>query len=120
MSEARTAFVAFHYAEKIKTSLIVASNLLQALKSLKEEAEIAGAEKLLAAYFGAVTVEVNIAANASQIGGFRSIAVKLQEAAEKTRRHNYADAEKLVSEAITVATTHGSEAAKTLEEKSLI
>lgn len=38
---------------------------------------ISGAEKLLVAYFNALKAEVNIAANAIQIEGFRDIAAKL-------------------------------------------
>ncbi|MEM2937493.1 MAG: hypothetical protein QXJ63_02990 [Candidatus Bathyarchaeia archaeon] len=119
MPEIRKAFIVFHYAEKIKTDLIVASSLLEFLGGM-ENAETAGAEKLLAAYFNALIVEVNIAANASQIEGFRDVASKLQEAVEQTKQHNYASAQKLISEAITITTTHGSSAAQTLKEKSLI
>ncbi len=111
--------MAFHYAEKIKTNLIVSLTLLEFLGGLTD-AEIAGAEKLLIAYFNALIVEVNIAANASQIEGFRNIATKLNETVEQTRQHNYANAERLVSEAISITTTQGSGAAQTLKDKGLI
>ncbi len=111
--------MAFHYAEKIKTNLIVGSTLLEFLGGLGE-AEIAGAEKLLIAYFNALIMEVNIAANASQIEGFRNIAAKLNDAVEQIQRHNYAASERLVSEAISITTTQGSGAAQTLKDKGLI
>ncbi|MEM2911402.1 MAG: hypothetical protein QW146_02730 [Candidatus Bathyarchaeia archaeon] len=119
MSEVKRAFLAFHYVEKIKTNLIMASTLLEFLGGLAD-VEIVGAEKLLIAYFNALIVEVNIAANASQIEVFRDIATKLNEAIEQTRQHNYAGAERLVSEALSITTTQGSEAAQILKDKGLI
>jgi hypothetical protein len=120
LAEVKKAITVFNYAEKIKTNLIIASSLLEFLSGLKEEAEAAGAEKLLTAYFSALIVEVNIAANASQIEGFRDIASKLQKAVEYSRQHNYTVVQRLVSEAISIATTHGSWAAQILKEKNLI
>jgi len=119
LEEVKKALTVFNYAEKIKTNLIVASSLLEFMGELKE-AEAAGAEKLLAAYFNALILEVNIAANASKIEGFRDIAQKLQEAVESLKKHNYMGVQRLVSEAISAATTHGSWAAQLLKEKSLI
>lgn len=110
----------FNYAEKFKTNLIVASSLLELLGEIKEEAELAGAEKLLIAYFNALILEVNIAANASKVEGFREIAINLQKAVEHVRHHNPIAAQRLVSEAISMATTHGSLAVQTLKEKNLI
>jgi flagellin-specific chaperone FliS len=119
LEEVKKALITFNYAEKIKTNLIMASSLLEVMGELKE-AEAAGAERLLAAYFNALILEVNIAANASKIEGFRDIAQKLQEAVENLKKHNYAGIQRLVSEAISTATTHGSWAAQLLKEKSLI
>jgi len=119
-ADVKKAVTVFNYAEKIKTSLIMASSLIEFLGGLKDEAEMAGAEKLLAAYLNALIVEVNIAANASQVEGFRDIASKLQKAAEQVRQHNYTIVQRFISEAMSVATTHGNWAAQTLKEKNLI
>ncbi|MGB9854891.1 MAG: hypothetical protein ACPLRY_08855 [Candidatus Bathyarchaeales archaeon] len=119
MSEVKKAFLAFHYAEKIKTNLIMTSALLEFLSGLADT-EIAGAEKLLITYFNALIAEVNIAANASQIEVFRDITAKLNEAVEQTRQHNYANAERLVSEAISITTTQRSGAAQALKDKGII
>ena len=120
LEDVKRAVTVFNYAEKIKTSLIMASSLLELLGGIKDEAEIAGAEKLLVAYLNALIVEVNIAANASQIEGFRDIASKLQKAAEQVRLHNYTIVQRFISEAISMAVTHGNWAAQTLKEKNLI
>jgi len=119
-NEVKKALTVFNYAEKFKTSLIVASSLLELLGEIKGEAELAGAEKLLITYFNALILEVNIAANASKVEGFREIATNLQKAVEHVRQHNPIVAQRLVSEAISMATTQGSWAAQKLKEKNLI
>ena len=119
LSEIKKAIVVFHYAEKIKSNLILTFSLLDVLDGMRDE-EISGAEKLLVAYFNALIREVNIAANASEIQGFQDVSAKLDEAVEQTRQHNYANVMKLVSEAISITTTNGNKAAETLKEKDLI
>jgi len=119
LSEVKKAVVVFHYAEKIKSNLILTASLLDCLNTM-EENEISGAEKLLVAYFNALVREVNIAANVSGVQGFQNVNVKLEEAIQQTKQHNYASAVKLVSEAISIATTNGNNAAKALKEKGLI
>ena len=119
LSESKKAIVVFHYAEKIKSNLILTFSLLDVLDGMRDE-EISGAEKLLVAYFNALIREVNIAANASEVQGFQDVSAKLDEAVEQTRQHNYANVMKLVSEAISITTTNGNTAAETLKEKDLI
>jgi flagellin-specific chaperone FliS len=119
LSETKKAIIVFHYAEKIKSNLIITANLLEVLNSMKNE-EIAGAEKLLFAYVNALIQEVNIAANASGVEGFQKVNVKLEEIINHVKRHNYANGMALVSEAISIATTNGNKAAEALKEKNLI
>jgi len=119
LSEIKKAIVVFHYAEKIKSNLILTFSLLEVLDGMRDE-EISGAEKLLVAYFNALIREVNIAANVSEVQGFQDVSAKLDETVKQTRQHNYGDAMKLVSEAISITTTNGNKAAETLKEKDLI
>ena len=119
LSEAKKAIVIFHCAEKIKSYLILTTNLLECLNSM-EENEILGAEKLLVAYFNALIREVNIATNVFGVQGFQGVNAKLEEAIEQTKQHNYASAVKLLSEAISITTTNGNNAAETLKERGLI
>ena len=119
LSEVKKAIIVFHYAEKIKSNLILTSSLLEVLNSMQNE-EIAGAEKLLVAYFKALIQEVNIATNVSGVKGFQNVSAKLEEAIEQIKEHNYANVMKLVSEAISITTTNGNKAAETLKEKNLI
>lgn len=117
--EIRKSFITFHYAEKIKSDLIITASLLEALTDMTDE-EIIGAEKLLLSYFNALIKEVNIATNASKVQGFQGVSEKLEEAAQQTRQHNYTNAERLVSEAVSIATTNGTPAIQVLKKKNLI
>jgi hypothetical protein len=119
LSETKKAIIAFHYAEKIKSNLIITANLLEVLNDIKNE-EIAGAEKLLVAYLNALIQEVSIAANASEVEGFQNVNAKLTEIINNIKQHNYANVMALVSEAISITTTNGNKAAEILKEKNLI
>lgn len=117
--EVKKAMTVFHYAEKIKSSLILTAGLLESLEDIKEN-EVAGAEKMFIAYLNALILEVNIAANASGVRGFEDVSEKLAEIGEQITRHDYASAVKIVSEAISIATTNGNSAAEVLRENNLI
>jgi hypothetical protein len=119
LSEIKKAIIVFHYAEKIKSNLIITANLLEVLKDMKND-DVAGAEKLLMAYLNALIQEVNIAANASGVEGFQNVNAKLMEIINHIKQHNYANIMALVSEAISLTTTSGNKAAETLKEKNLI
>lgn len=117
--EVKKALTVFHYAEKIKSNLILAAKLLEALENMKQE-EVAGAEKIFAAFLNVFISEVHIAANASGVKEFIDVGAKLDEAIKQTLRHEHFAAMKLVSEAISITTTIGSAAAEILKEKNLI
>jgi len=119
LSEVKKAIIVFHYAEKIKSNLILTTSLLEVLNNMHDE-EIAGAEKLLMAYCKALIQEVNIATNASSVKGFQNVSTKLEEAIKEIKEHNYTNTLKLVSEAISITTTNGNKAAEILKEKDLI
>jgi hypothetical protein len=119
LSDIKKTIVTFHYAEKIKSNLILIFNLLEVLGNMRDE-EVEGAEKLLIAYFNALANEVNIAANASGMKEFKDVSVKLEEAIEQVKQHNYANVMKIVSEALSATTTSGSKAAELLRAKDLI
>lgn len=95
------------------------SKLLESLGNMRQE-NLAGAEKMFVAYLNAFISEVNIAANASGVGEFMDVNAKLDEVVEQTLQHNIPAAIKLVSEAISIATTSGSSATEILKEKNLI
>jgi hypothetical protein len=119
MMEIKKAIIIFHYTEKTKSNLILTFNLLEVLGTMNDQ-ETAGAEKLLTVYLSALTREVHIAANATDAKGFEEVCSRLEEVIELVKQHNYSEAMKIVSEAISIATTGGSGAAEALKEKDLI
>lgn len=119
MSKTRKMIANFLYTEKVKSDLILTASLLETLKNMTDE-EIIGAEKLLIAYLNALTKEVNIARNASGVQKFREVSLKIEETVEQTKQHRYVNALKLVSEAISLTTTGGHQAARVLKEKGII
>ena len=119
LSEIKKTVIGFLYTEKIKSDLILATSLLEALNSMENKDSV-GAKKLMVAHLKALIGEVNIAANASGIEGFREVNVKLENAIQQIEQHNYVDAAKLASGAISITTTSGHQAAQTLRDKDLI
>jgi len=119
LQEIKKAILIFHYAEKIKSNLIIATSMLEVLETINN-AKISGGERLMEAYFNALIREVNIAINASKAQNFSKVRDKLEEALEQTKQHNYSNAIKLVSDAISLTTTNGSQAAEILKDKDLI
>jgi hypothetical protein len=79
-----------------------------------------GAEKLLISYLNALIKEVSIAETASGVRKFQEVRAKIKEVIEQTKQRKYADAVKLVSEAISLTNTGGHQAAQVLKEKELI
>ena len=119
MSEIKKAVVCFLYTERIKSDLILATSLLETLNSMGDK-DIVGAEKLMVAFFNALIGEVNIAANASGVKGFKEVTVKLENAVQQIKQHNPVNATKLVSGVISIATTNGHQAAQALRKKAFI
>jgi len=119
-AEVKKALIVFNYAERLKSGLMIAWSLLRTLSQIREEAELTGAEKVLVTYFNALISEVNIAANASKAEGFRRIAASIEGVVECVRRRDLFTAERLVAEAISMATTQGDWAAQRLAGKNLI
>jgi len=118
LSETRKAMIEFQYSEKIKSELIIASKLFDVAKNLKEE-ERKGAEKLLISFLNALQGEISIAYNVSRLSGFNAVRLKVQEAALHIKAHEYSEAFRRISEAISLTTTGGQKSAETLKRKIL-
>jgi hypothetical protein len=119
LSESKEAVTRFLYAEKIKSDLILTAGLLQVLKEMTDE-EIIGAEKLLISYLNALIKEVGMAENISGVQKYHEVGAKIEEVIEQAKQRKYVNAVKLVSEAISLTTTSGHQAAQALKEKGLI
>jgi hypothetical protein len=119
VSETKNAMLRFQYSEKIKSELIMTSKLLEALKDLKDE-ERKGAEKLFLSFLNALRIEINIARNVSQINDFEKVDLRVEEAALHVKMHEYSEAFKRISEAISITTTSGQKSVETLKRKGML
>jgi len=115
----RESIIRFQYAEKIKSELIIASNLLVGLEDLRE-AEVEGAKKMLFSFIDALISEIIIAHRASGDQNFEEARAKVEEAVNKIRSDDYSEATRRISEAISHTTTGGQRAMQTLREKGFL
>jgi len=117
--DARKAMICFQYTERIKSELIIAANLLGEIGELNGD-ELAGAEKLMLSLLRALQGEVMIAHNVLGMQNFKEASDKVAEVAKKVRSHEYLEATRRISEAISLITTGGQQATEVLKEKSLL
>lgn len=117
--DARKAIICFQYTERIKSELIIAANLLGEISELKGD-ELAGAEKLVLSFLRALQGEARIAHNVLGMRNFEEAGDKVEEVAERVRSHEYLEATRRISEAISLITTGGQQATEVLTEKGLL
>jgi len=118
MPDVRKAIVCFQYVERIKSELIIAARLLGEIEELRGD-ELAGAEKLISSFLEALLGEIRIAHNVLGLRNFEEAGMQVEEAAGNLRLHEYSEAIKSISRAISFITTSGQHAMQTLTEKGL-
>ena len=119
MPDVRKAIVCFQYVERIKSELIIAARLLGEIEELRGD-ELAGAEKLMSSLLEALLGEIRIAHNVLGLRNFEEASMQVEEAAGNLRLHEYSEAIKSISRAISFITTSGQHAMQTLTEKGLL
>jgi len=118
-SDVKKAIICFQYTERIKSELIIAANLLEEMGELKND-ELVGAEKLMLSFLRALQGEIRIAYSVLQMQNFKEAGDKVAEIAENVSSHEYQEATKRISEAISRITTGGQQATQLLKEKGLL
>ena len=117
--DVRDAVISFQYAERIKSGLIIASKLVDAVAAMDKE-ERKGARKLLIHFMNALLGEIRIAYNASQLNFFKEAGLDLERSIENIRSEKYEEALRSISHAISSATTGGEIAANILKENEML
>jgi hypothetical protein len=82
----RKAILIYMYAERIKSELIIASNLLTTMGGL-EDNERMGAEKMMESFLEALTGEIRIAQHVERSMNFIGAERKIMEAIGKVKLH---------------------------------
>jgi hypothetical protein len=119
--ETREAILNFQYAEKMKSELIVGTQLLDQVISLKE-AELSGGKKVLVWYLEGLLRELRIAQNVLESGHsyYNDMERKIMEVIGRLQVSQFQEAQWSLSEAISLATTSCQASMTFLMEKKLI
>jgi hypothetical protein len=117
--ETREAILDLQYSEKMKSGLIIGTGLLDQLVSLRNE-EQSGAKKVLVWYLEGLLREIRIAENVLGRGHYSDLERKVMEVIGRVQMSQFQDAQRSVSEAISLATTSCQISMSFLIEKRLI
>jgi hypothetical protein len=118
--ETREAIFDFQYSEKMKSGLIIGTNLLDQLVSVRKEEELSGGIKVLGWYLEGLLREIRIAENVLGPGHYSDIERKVMEVIGRIHMSQFEEARWAFSEAISLATTSCQTAMTFLVEKKLI
>jgi len=119
LPDVRKAIICFQYVERIKSELIIAAKLLGEIEELKGD-ELTGANKVMSSLLEALLGEIRIAHNVLGMRNFEEASMQVEEAVGNVRSHEYSEAVKRISRAISFITTSGQHAMQTLKEKGLL
>jgi len=115
----RKAILMYQYSERIKSELIIASELVAKMMTL-EGKEFEGAEKLMTSFFGALVGEIRIAQHVEKSMNFIGAEKKIMEAIGKMKLLEYSEINMCISEALSLITTSCQGAMQVLINKNLI
>jgi hypothetical protein len=118
--ETRKAILDFQYSEKMKSGLIIGTNLLDHLLSLKNDEEISGGKKVLVWYLEGLLREIRIAENVLGSGHYADLERKVMEVIGRIHMSQFQEVQGSFSEAISLATTSCQKAMNFLLEKKLL
>ena len=120
MAEPKDLIRKFEYAEKVKSEVSIANQLLEKLVGLKDD-ELIGGQKIAEAYLNAVMMEIRLAQNV--LGSkviFARTTRKLTEAIGRINLKEYDDARQCFGEALTDVTTSCAESLDALTKLKLM
>jgi len=117
--ETREAIFSLQYSEKMKSGLIIGTNLLGQLVSLKNE-ELSGGKKVLVWYLEGLLREIRIAESVLGLDHYLDLERKVMELIGRIHMSQFQEAQGSFSEAISLATTSCQAAMIFLMEKKLV
>jgi hypothetical protein len=118
--ETREAILNFNYAEKMKSELILSTQLLDQVVSLKD-AELSGGKKVLVWTLEGMLREVRMAQNVlGSAPSYNDMERKIMEVIGRLQVSQFEEAQRSLSEAISLATTSCQTSMTFLMEKKLI
>ena len=118
--DTRKAIFDFQYSEKMKSGLIIGTNLLEQLVALKGEGELSGGRKVLTWYLEGLLRELRIAQNVIGMDHYVNLEGKMMEIVGRVQMSQFQEALRSFSEAISLATTSCQTSMSFLMEKKLL
>jgi hypothetical protein len=117
--EVKDLILEFQYSEKIKSQLIVGSNLLAQLEALRGEERI-GAEKTVKAYLQSLMTEIRIAQKTVKSMNYHGAEKNVTESLGRLEMNDLVNSNRCLSQALTYITTSCQAAMTGLQEKNLL
>jgi hypothetical protein len=118
--DTRKAILSYQYSERMKSGLIIGTQLLEQLISLKSEEEILGGKKVLIWYIEGLLRELRIAENVLGTFEYEGLERKLMELIGRIQMSQYQEAQRSFSESISLVTTSCQHSMSYLIEKKLV
>jgi hypothetical protein len=118
--DTRKAIFDFQYSEKMKSGLIIGTNLLGQMLDLKGEGELSGGRKVLIWYLEGLLRELRIAQNVIGLDHYTDLERKMMEIIGRVQMSQFQEALRSFSEAISHATTSCQASMSFLMEKKLV
>lgn len=118
--DTRKAIFDFQYSEKMKSGLIIGTNLLELLVTLKNEEEHSGGKKVLVWYLEGLLRELRVAQNVIGLGHYVDLERKLMDIIGRVQMSQFQEAQRSFSEGISLATTSCQTSMNFLMEKKLV
>ena len=107
------------YSEKIKSQLIIASNLVAQMEALKGEERV-GAEKIVETYLRLILTETRIARNIVKSINYHGAEKNMTESLRRLEMNDLADSNRCISKALSYITTSCEASMTNLKKKNLL
>lgn len=117
--DVRHLILEFQYSEKIKSHLIVGSNLLAHTEALKGQ-ERAGAEKIVKTYLQSILTEIRIAQKTVKSVNYHGAEKNVTESLGRLEMNDLRNSNLCISKALTYITTSCQAAMTNLQESNLL
>jgi hypothetical protein len=118
--ETKKAILDLQYSEKMKSGLIIGTQLLSQLESLNHEEEFSGGKKVLIWYLEGLLRETRIAMTVAGLDHFHDLEQKVMEIIGRLQMSHLDEALRSFSEAISLSTTSCQASMSDLIAKKLI
>jgi hypothetical protein len=116
----REAILDYQYSEKMKSGLIIGTNLMEQLMSLKKDEELTGGRKVFVWYLEGLLRELRIAENVLGFNHYVELERKLMEVIGRVQVSQFQEAQRAFSEAISLSTSSCQASMTFLIERGLV